>query len=182
MDINPLKAERVQLNLTQAQLAKYADMSQNAIVKFEHGLYAEPSSSIISALFRVSLTRFQVSSSDFINYRDLITVAYKKWRVNKIRAARSVIFKGRQYGSLPRPVGLHPFADWRINYLGVTSQMELCKLLCLHPSILSQYESGRTFSMPHEIKFALNACDLPEITIEALEIESQTFAEDLSYV
>lgn len=170
---NPLKLARLERNLTQKQLANLAGISQNAVVKYEHGLYQHPSDNIISAFFHYDLRHNK--EKVFSNFRQELTLAYQVWRVKQIRQARHYLQKARYYGTTPRPVGLHPFADWRINYLTIDSQMELCKLLVLHPSILSQYEAGRTRSMPSEIKFALAHCDLPDITIEALEIEGEVF-------
>lgn len=177
MDINPLKAERLKRNLTQAQLANLSGISQNAIVKSEQGLYKHPSDNVISAFFNYDLRHNH--GCNYSQFKEKLSVAYQIWRVQKLITARPHLASGRYYGSLVRPVGLHPMADWRINYLGLTSQMQLCKLLVIHPSILSQYESGRTRTMPADIKFALNACELPETTVEALDIEGALYFDSL---
>lgn len=179
MDTNPLKSERLSRNLTQKQLAKLAQISQNAIVKYEHGLYQHASSSIIHALYAWDLSHRLTTTHNYETFDKNLKVKYMVWRVKAVQEARPHLQKGRYYGVHPRPVGLHPMADWRTNYLFIDSQMEFCKLLVLHPSILAQYESGHTRSMPSEIKFALAHCDLPDITIEALEIEGEVFHDQL---
>lgn len=128
--------------MTQRQLAEKAEQTVGSIIKHEQGLYDEPSLRII-----VSLT------SDILK-QDLLIISYKGWIDDK-RWNAHLPTTAQYYEGNSRPVGTSPFLHYRTKFLGCATRMELCKLLALHPSIVAEYEAGRTKNMPESIYKAL---------------------------
>lgn len=173
--INPLKEARLDRNLTQAQLAKLAGMSSNAVVKYEHGLYSLPSDNIIHALWEWDRNKLKTG----IPYQEFwasLCEKYQAWRVHKKTHANSTL-TSRGF-TIPPNTTAHPLTIWRI-CLGLNSQMEFCKLLAIHPSIMSQYESGKTRSMPTELHDSLTMASVGSDFIDYLDTRGEEYHDRL---
>lgn len=139
---NPIKEVRLRKNLTQRVLASYGNVTVGAVIKHEQGLYVNPSPRILDVL------------SDEVLTSGLLTTAYRCWQ-DDLRESADLPTTANYYEGNSRPVGTSPFLHYRTKFIGCSSRMAFCKLLALHPSIVAEYEAGRTKYMPVSIYQAL---------------------------
>lgn len=158
---NPLKEARLELNLTQSQLAGLADITPNALIKYEQGLYPEPSLKIITALVEAADGDLLYSTRLFNSYYD--------WRAQKVIAARLFFKQHRVVNGLNPTGGLNPFICWRAHHLHIASRLEFCKLLVLHPAVVQKYEEGQMRHMPDSISNTLLAVGVGKDSIDFLD-------------
>lgn len=119
--INPLAKARKSLGLTQEELAHRAGVSKVLIMRLEQGLLTKPTVSVLNALFRDPIEQAK-ALDDF----DVWKVVVRKQNVGKLRAAL-VNWNG----------------DWLVLRSGVAdSKAGFCKLFCIHPQVLDNFESG----------------------------------------
>lgn len=167
MDINPLKKARLDLNLTQQALAKQADISVNALIKYEQGLYPEPSAKIINALFELGY--------DPYTGVDELVRNYSYWRYNKVLAARVTLHSHRNIIGLKPSGGVNPFVCWRVHHLHLPSRLEFCKLLVLHPAVVQKYEEGQMRDLPKSIRQTLTQVGIYADSIDYLELLGRAY-------
>lgn len=153
MRTNPLKNARLQLNLTQRELAVKVGITPNAVIKYEHGLYPEPSDKIINAL--------SAAIDGGPSYAIALRMSYMNWRYDRIVAAIPFFKRYLDTSSVAPSGGENPFISWRVRHLHISSRMEFCKLLVLHPAIVQKYEEGQMRQMPEVIWSTLKAVGLP---------------------
>lgn len=164
---NPLKEARLALNLTQSQLANLADVTPNALIKYEQGLYPEPSLKILTAL----VTALDADS----DYADTLTRAYYNWRVDKLIEAKVVFKFNTVIKGLHPTGGVGPFLCWRLHHLHISSRLEFCKLLVLHPAVVQKYEEGQMRSMPVSLYATLLAVGLTADSVNYLSILGERY-------
>lgn len=167
MDINPLKRARLDLNLTQHQLAKQADVTVNALIKYEQGLYPEPSAKIINALF-------ELGYDPYIGVDELVR-NYSFWRFQKVEAAKFVLRPHRNITGLKPSGGVNPFVCWRVHHLHLSSRLEFCKLLVLHPAVVQKYEEGQMRDLPKSIRETLTTVGIHTDSIDYLELLGRAY-------
>jgi hypothetical protein len=126
-------------------------MSALAVMRYEQGLYLNPSKKLT-------------------NYLEVSETAYQAWRTIHQESAR-IYFK-----PFPRPsldFGQHPFVNLRQTIsqraVGTSSQMSFCVLLALHPSTVAEYEKGHLIKLPSAIRVALYNAGLSESQINELD-------------
>jgi transcriptional regulator with XRE-family HTH domain len=148
---NPLKRIRTSLGLSQKKLAELAGVTPQSVLKYEQGLYQEPSDNIITAL----LTEAEEQGTPFSLLK--LHQDYKKWRTTH-QEAQQWIFD-RIY-TLPISADEHPFKTFRKKLYnphsseGYTVQ-GFAVLLALHPATVTEYDAGRVRNMPSIIREAL---------------------------
>lgn len=135
MRMNPLKEARLAFNWTQNELAREANITPNALIKNEQGLYPEPSNKVVLAL-----------GGDQRMIAD-----YKLWRLEHLDAACSFFTRHKEILGLQPSGGLNPFICWRVHHLHIDSRLEFCKLLVLHPAVVQKYEQGEMRTMPESL-------------------------------
>lgn len=143
---NPLKSTRLTLGLSQAQLAKLANVSPGAILKYEQGLYQEPSTKILRTLASVG------EDQDFTVDLASITNSYHHWRLLH-QAAQRWLFEDIR--SLKFNNSVHPFRTLRHNVGHGYTLQGFAVLLAVHPSTIQTYDNTKVKWMPSVIKSAL---------------------------
>lgn len=162
---NPLRKLRESANLSQAQLAEYANITVQYVYRNENGLVNTPSSTIIEILIDENSSDATVES---------VVDSYYGW-VSAMRAAGREALLGQGNSLLKSPYTtsgnqkVHPFRHFIWNYNSVVgrrllgsdaqiySEQQFNRLLCVHPRAVQQYL--RRTSDP----------SLPRILTEALE-------------
>lgn len=147
MDENPLKALRLQAGWTQIDLADMAGITRHAVLRTEQGVYALPPPSILS-VFTSRLPHLNTLA---------LEESYRIWQT-KARRRAGLLFPDAPLVS-PDATG-RQFLNWRTFSLGITSRMELCRLLCVHPAVVEKYEKGQQHSMPDQLFQALRESGL----------------------
>jgi transcriptional regulator with XRE-family HTH domain len=156
---NPIKQLRESHNITQQQLATEASTSTLAVLRYEQGLYDEPSQKIVTALAVLTDTP-----------PTTLTQAYHEWR-RDLRQENSIYFEN------PPPLSVrpdeHPFVTFRktitTRAVGKDSRMAFCILLAIHPSKVSEYEKGMQAHIPRLILDSLIDVGLKPYYIEGLD-------------
>lgn len=149
--VNPLKRIRTSLGISQKKLAELAQVTPQSVLKYEQGLYQEPSANIITALLSEAEEQGTPFSLTEL-YKD-----YADWRVTHQKAQQWIF--DRIY-SLPISADEHPFKTFRkklynpISPEGYSVQ-GFAVLLALHPATVTEYDSGRVRHMPSIIREAL---------------------------
>ena len=166
---NPLKIRRLQAGWTQDDLANFAGVTHDNVVRNEQGLFNRPSPAILS-----TLVEYTGESSE------KITKEYTAWIANK-RRSDSVRRPMRRIISFPAAHRLtgHPFLLWRTAIFPGISRIAFCQILCLHPATVLKYEKGEQRTMPSQIKDALSEAGMSKEKIDALaRIGSEYFVHE----
>lgn len=126
-------------------------MSSLAVMRYEQGLYLNPSKKLI-------------------DYLNVSVGAYQNWRTMHQESAR-IWFK--PYPNLSLAFNQHPFVNLRQTIsqraVGSNSQMSFCVLLALHPSTVAEYEKGHLVKLPSAIRVALYNAGVSESQINDLD-------------
>ena len=165
--INPLKKWRTRLQLSQRELAFKADVTPQAILKYEQGLYQDPSPNITKAIMQAA-----VEKGFYVDYEKLIR-DYRDWRIVHQVAQRWIFDR---VITLPIKPNEHPFITFRerlYNPQRVTNKgysiQGFSVLLALHPATVSYYNAGRCREMPKVIHDGLIRAGLREGLVEELD-------------
>jgi transcriptional regulator with XRE-family HTH domain len=145
--INPLKRARIDLGLSQAELAKRVGVSPGAILKYEQGLYQEPSHKILRTIAAVG-----ESQDQFMNLA-VLTNEYHKWRESH-QATHHWLFQPIRYLPIVS-LSDHPFRLFRQRVGEGYSVQGFAVVLAVHPATIQNYDSGKNRTMPSIIKSAL---------------------------
>jgi len=171
---NPLKEARLSLNLTQSELASQANITPNALIKYEQGLYPEPSPKILTAL-----TTALDQDSD---YPGVLTKAYYNWRMDKLLDARVVFRHNHVVRGLHPTGGISPFVCWRLYHLHISSRLEFCKLLVLHPAVVQKYEEGQMRTMPVSLYETLVLVGIEKDSVDYLKLLGERHYDRLHHL
>lgn len=170
---NPLKKLRQKYGLSQAQLADLAGISPQAVLKYEQGLYQDPSDSIMSALISTASHNDEHISwsklADEYQQWRLIHQAAQRWRFEDIRHL-NIHGNEHPFASLRRAVG----DSKKQRGLGVSVQ-GFAVILALHPATCSEYNSGRLRSMPSVMKEALLRAGCRMVIIDEVDTFGQYY-------
>ena len=151
--INPLKKTRQNLGLSQAKLADLCGISPGAVLKYEQGLYQEPSHKILNVLAAVGLDQ------DCIINLEHLTEDYYQWRLIHQAAQRWVFADVRVFRANDEE---HPFRTLRRTVGRGYTVQGFAVLLAVHPSTIQDYDSGKVRSMPGPIRDALEVAGCRE--------------------
>ena len=121
--------------MTQDDLAAVAEVSKPLIMRVEQGLISNVSISILDALYGVGESRLQAKALD----------AFDEWR-KETRAKNIVYFLNR----------LERSDEFRGSWLSFresicSSQVGFCKLYCIHPQVLRNFEKPKLVSKRREL-------------------------------
>lgn len=164
--INPLKSTRVFLGLSQAQLAKVANVSPGAILKYEQGLYQEPSTKILRTLEAVG------KDLDYVVDIGKITNEYHHWRLLH-QASQRWLFEDIR--TLNYRENIHPFKVLRHTVGSGYTLQGFAVLLAIHPSTLQMYDANKVKWMPGVIKAALTTAGCREQLLKELDSKGAKF-------
>lgn len=172
VEVNPLKRERLRLNLSQQQLAKFVQVTPGAILKYEQGLYENPSDNIVFVLRELAKERGWNVPLD-------IYQQYRNWRKFH-QESKAFIFDRRH--TLAISADKSPFDLFRQNLpvfaedgytavgKGYTVQ-GFAVLLCIHPSTVANYQKSEKYSnMSPLLHEALTNAQMPTDQIRDLEV------------
>jgi transcriptional regulator with XRE-family HTH domain len=164
--VNPLKKVRQDLGLSQTQLATKAGVTSQAVLKYEQGLYQEPSHNILNALIAVG--RDKDMRVDLLR----LVTEYHKWRYVHQAAQRWLFTPLR---ALPIRAGQHPFTSLRLAVGEGYTQQGFAVLLAVHPATMQAYDSGRTRTMPNVIREALDNAGCRKSIIDEVNSYGELF-------
>jgi transcriptional regulator with XRE-family HTH domain len=156
--INPLKLARQVSGLTQEDLSYYAGVTPGAILKYEQGLYENPSKKILKVL----------SARTGISVKELM-MEYSDWRSWKRRIAYLP-----SVGILHINEFFHPLTQYR-EAAGYRSVQSFCIELCMHPAVVGKYEKAGCRSMPLMVKTALSEAGLSAPGIDIIHRKGQVY-------
>lgn len=154
---NIIKESRLALGVTQREVARLANMSPQAVMRYEQGLYENLSTKLCSAV------------ADMANLSEAeVEVYYASFRAETQRAAIRFLRN-------PPPLQInetHPFRLFREGLtsgaVGNKSRMAFCILLAVHPATVAQYDEGKVKHMPSLIRRALEVGELDATYLKSL--------------
>lgn len=190
MDLNPYKAFRIFLNLTQLEVSHDLKITRQVILNTEMGLYHLPSPKI-TEFYRKYLPQI-IEFYTYLEYEDGLAKSvdqympqlciwydtssnktgpvagnkfeqlYSEWVVRHRREAKDAVltaFLGYlRVGPNPQYTGFRRVRRAVMAAAGATeveSRAGFCKLLCLQPSMLDDYEGGDRGQLPNWLTKAL---------------------------
>lgn len=174
MDIplSPLTQWRHEHNFSLGEFAKAAHCTRVAVQRTESGCYTAVPSGIVDAL--LSRPTILTDGTSLLSSEEIIA-AYETFQT---RTRRLTYLSGQLKPHLPPlPVGVSslnpnlrppsPIVHWRLDS-GVASQLQFCKLLCLHPVGVSNVEDGTQRKLPRQMLVALAEAGYDDELIETL--------------
>lgn len=166
---NPLKSTRQLLGLSQAKLADLCNVSPGAILKYEQGLYQEPSKKILSMLAAVG------KDQDIIIDLFELTDSYYTWR-QLHQAAQHWLFQDLRVFRANEEE--HPFRTLRRTIGKSYTVQGFAVLLAVHPSTIQDYDSGKVRVMPKIIRQALENAGCRETVLIDIEKFGEQFYDE----
>lgn len=157
--INPLKKTRIDLGLSQSKLADLCVVTPGAILKYEQGLYQEPSKKILKILAAVG-----EEQDTIIDLQDL-TDRYYTWRRVHQASQRWLFEDLRTFRGNDEE---HPFRTLRRTVGNSYTVQGFAVLLAVHPSTIQDYDSCKVRSMPGIIRSALETAGCRENIIDQI--------------
>lgn len=143
--MNIFKEVRLRHSMTQRQIAELAHVSPQAVMRYEQGLYEQPSIKLVAVIAELSGLP-----------PETVVMKYDMFRDDHQKAAYRFM--------IPNPPlrieeGKHPFTTYREaitdRAVGRSSRISFCILLALHPAVVAEYDSGHCEKMPALISRAL---------------------------
>lgn len=172
--LNPVQEWRLVHNYSLNEFAKAAGVSKVAVQRTESGCYTSVPDSIITTM----LDRPTVLDDGTpLTHSDEIQSAY---RVFQARTRRLTYLSHLLSPQLPTniPVGGSPIVVWRLSS-GVSSQLLLCKLLCMHPHVVNQLETGKQRKLGSQMLTALQEAGYDDEFIEQLSNRQAEYHDSL---
>lgn len=142
--MNPLKAQRELVNLSQQSLALKSDVSSQYILRLEQGLLTSPPYDVLKVLVNpgppyhdwLPPVAEQESIGELeVSYRDW-QLGIRKSNLPQLRDA-VIIFAGSPEERDDQLINQFP----RFRSLIHESKIGFCKLYCIHPQVLTTFES-----------------------------------------
>jgi DNA-binding XRE family transcriptional regulator len=153
--INPYKAAREDLGLSQASVAEASNVSRHYVLRVEQGLFHVPSP--------------RLSTTLNISHMEL-TDTYHEWQhITRALAAPSVAEGVEKYfQSVLVPLqNKHPHI--KLRQCITDSQVAFCILLKIQPSRLSAYEKSKGITLPLFLKEAYFDCGVTPEQLNRIE-------------
>lgn len=166
---NPIRSARLARGMTQKGLAKLADVTPHALLRYEQGLYEEISPNIINT---ITLIDEELTPQN-------LNQQYQAFRLEKQQAACRHLY--------PLPVveaneSEHPFKQFEdavmTRMTGKPSRIGFCILLAINPAVVLNYDKGKQGPMPSLIRSALHNAGVYDSYIGVLDIYGQRWFEN----
>lgn len=168
--INPVKAARTQSSQSLHEFAQACSVSRVAVQRTESGCYIEVPPAIVNYL----LTVLYITDDGVpLTTEGEIHEAYKAFQ---LFTRRETYKFGVLSPAVHFPVGVSPVVYWRLTS-GVSSQLEFCKLLCLHPYVMNKVESGKQSKLPKQLLAALRDAGYDDTLIHDLSEAQREYAK-----
>ena len=183
--LSPLTAWRHEHNYSLGEFAKASGCTRVAVQRKESGCYTAVHDGIMTAL--LSRPTVLTDGTSLLS-TDEIAQAYETFQTRTRRLTYLSQLLKPYLPPLPPyhstshlnqplpikplsikpPVGVpSPIVHWRLDS-GVASQLQFCKLLCLHPHTVNQAESGAQRKLPRQMLAALAQAGYDDGLIEEL--------------
>lgn len=161
--MNPVTEFRTTtLNYSLNEFAKAAHVSRVAVQRTESGCYPQVPPAITQLI--LDHPTLLADGTSLLSDEE-INAAYSLFQT---RTRRLTYLHGLLTPSLPiTPPFTSPVVHWRLTS-GVPSQLLFCKLLCLHPHVVNQVETGRQTKLPKQMLAALEEAGYDDELIEEL--------------
>lgn len=171
MPNNPVQQARLHAGQSLHEFAQSCGVSRVAVQRTESGCYiAVPPAIIDRLLSLLFITPEGVPLTTDVE----IQTAYSEFQK---QTRRETYLAGRLTLDLPDfPVGVSPVYYWRL-MSGVASQLEFCKLLCLHPYTIEKTENGVQQKLPKQLLAALREAGYDDTLIHELDRRQRLYAE-----
>lgn len=156
---NIIKRVRLERSITQREVADRADMSAQAVMRYEQGLYENLSDKLLIVIGNIADMACDDIQAEYNTFRN--------WK--QVSAG--------QYLQSPPPLyftnTLHPFKNFRQRLtsgaVGNESRMAFCQLLAVHPATVAEYDEGKVKAMPALIERALLNAGLDQEYLRSLQ-------------
>ena len=135
---NPIRKARQQIHKSLNQFAEECNINMQALFLNENGVYPD----VLPAIQKTLRINYSVDIED-------LRQDYVRW----IYSQRQT-FQNKYYPyKLPEPdLTIAPFKAWRES-LDLT-YMQVCKQLCIQPSLVHRLEKGKSLKLPEQIRVA----------------------------
>ena len=157
--MNTIQLARHNCALTQAQLGYAANISAQAVLRYEQLLYEHISEKIVNAL----VDNYGLDGNE-------LRSGYQQDRVEQRNLASTLV---QPLPPITVSESEHPFVTWREKVgktaVGNDSRVSFCILLAVHPGSVAAYEKGAIRSMPRSIKSALEQVIRDDEYVQKLE-------------
>jgi hypothetical protein len=170
MSTNPIRQARIDAKRSLAEFAKECGVSRVAVQRTESGCYIEVPPAIVTGLLN-HLT--VLSDGTPLTTENEIQAAYSEYQK---QTRRDTYLQQKLLPDATPPVGVSPVVYWRL-MSGVPSQLEFCKLLCLHPYVIDKTESGAQKSLPKQLVVVMQQAGYDDSLIELLDRKQQEYAK-----
>lgn len=139
--VNPIVALRELCKYTQEELARMIGVTSQTIRRAEQGTFNYPPASICEWY-------------DYISTNTTLAVDYEIWRAQKRAALVSIAPKTDplMFNSMDHPFKLFRAEVMRNFDAESNSLVGFCKLVCLEPKVVSNFEASYSETIPVEIK------------------------------
>lgn len=171
MTSNPVHEARLQARQSLHEFAQACNVSRVAVQRTESGCYIAVPPAIVSHLLDLLVI---LPDGRPLTTDGEIQEAYHEFQREQ---RKQTYLAGSLVLDLPDfPVGVSPVVYWRL-ISGVASQLEFCKLLCVHPYVIDKTESGRQVKLPKQLLAALQDAGYDDTLIHELDRRQRIYAK-----
>lgn len=170
MPANPIREARLMLDQSLHEFAQSCSVSRVAVQRAEAGCYIAVPPSIVNYLSGQLLV---LPDETPLTTDVEIQTAYKTYQ---FLTRRDTYLDQVLSSGVTFPVGVSPVVYWRLTS-GVSSQLEFCKLLCVHPYVINKLESGVQHKLPKQLLAAMREAGYDDEMIETLSKAQALYAE-----
>ena len=142
--VNPVTRFREERNLSLSEMAALAEVTEQVVRNVEHGLFNHLPPSIERGMVKVAGRSARLARLD-----------YEEWLVGQLTNSKL---------ELPKLDSVKSFVRWRLAISD--SVLGFCKLLKVQPTIVQNYEYGKTKNLPYIIVDRVRALGYDEEYIE----------------
>lgn len=159
--VNPLRALREAAHCSVKEMAELADVTSQAIIRSEQGVYERPLPKLLHALWRYSpesdLHDEGVLLADYHHFQKLTREA------NYGKLNEHFLFRYVRSGE-------HPFVAWRL-VSSITARIAISKYYCVHPALITKFEMQPHLcsTTPGALRFALLESGYTEALLDRLQ-------------
>lgn len=149
MSINPITRARNFSYYTSSQLAKELQVSKQYMNRVEQGIYDKPNNRVLDwAAEELNKTlEFEVTGAK-------VLAAYKSWQWDKRMSVKEdKSLRPVEINQYHNPEIIHYyklFKEWRERYWNTAHAFSVD--MCIHPDSVNNYENGKFYKMPLQLK------------------------------
>lgn len=157
--VNPLRTLREAAHCTVKEMADLADVTSQAIIRSEQGVYERPLPKLLSALWRYA------PESD-LHDEGVLLADYHHFQ-RQVRESNYGRLDEHHYFLSGQPS--HPFVAWRLAS-GLSARISISKLFCVHPALVTKFEMQPHLcsTPPGQLLYALRESGYSETKLDAL--------------